>query len=47
MSPVMGLGPLEENDTTEGAMGSYQVSPYRMVAIGFLQRFDQFISFKH
>lgn len=34
----MGLGPLEENDTTLGAMISFQVSPARIVAIGFLKK---------
>ncbi|KAK1589220.1 hypothetical protein Q3G72_031671 [Acer saccharum] len=34
----MGLGPLEENDTTLGAMTSFQVSPARIVAIGFLKK---------
>ena len=38
MSGVMGLGPLEENDATLGAMISFQVSPARIVAIGFLKK---------
>ena len=38
MSAVMGLGPLDENVTTEGAMESSQVSPYSIVAIGFLEQ---------
>jgi hypothetical protein len=33
MSGVMGLGPLEENDTTYGAMTSFHVSPTRMSGV--------------
>lgn len=34
MSAVIGLGPLEEKETTRGAATSFQVSPARMVPIG-------------
>ena len=34
MSGVIGLGPLEENETTTGATTSLGVSPSRMVAKG-------------
>lgn len=39
MSTVMGLGPLEEKDTTLGAMASFQVSPNIIVAIGYLEKY--------
>lgn len=38
MSGVIGLGPLEENETTVGAMTSFQASPTRIVAIGYLNK---------
>ena len=38
MSGVIGLGPLEENETTLGAMTSFQVSLNRIVAKGFLNK---------
>lgn len=42
MSGVIGFGPLEENDTTEGAMASTQASPTSIVAIGFLKKVKLF-----
>ena len=38
MSGVIGLGPLEENETTLGAMTSFQVSLSGIVAIGSLKK---------
>ena len=38
MSGAIGLGPLDENDATLGAMTSFHVSPTRIVAIGNLSR---------
>lgn len=37
MSGLIALGPLEENETTLGAIASFQVSPTRMVATGYLK----------
>lgn len=37
MSGEMGLGPLEENETTSGAMASFHASVKKMVAMGFLK----------
>lgn len=37
MSGEMGLGPLEENETTVGAMASFHASVKKMVAMGFLK----------
>ena len=38
MSGLMGLGPLEENETTRGAITSFGVSLTRIVAIGRLKK---------
>jgi hypothetical protein len=38
ISGVKGLGPLEENDITYGAMTSFHASLTRIVAIGFLTK---------
>lgn len=38
MSGEMGLGPLEENETTIGAMTSFHASLKKIVAVGFLKR---------
>lgn len=46
MSGVMGFGPREENETTLGAMTSFQVSPTRIVAIGFLKNVSIPITYK-
>lgn len=37
MSGVMGLGPLDENEATVGAIVSFHVSPTRIVAYGLLK----------
>lgn len=37
-SGFIGLGPLEENDTTLGAMASFHVSPTRILALGSVSR---------
>lgn len=39
MSGVIGLGPLEEKETTVGAMTSVVVSVERIVAVGYLEKY--------
>lgn len=38
MSGEMGFGPLEENETTVGAMTSFHASLKKMVAVGLLKK---------
>lgn len=39
LSGVIGLGPLEEKETTVGAMTSVVVSVERIVAVGYLEKY--------
>lgn len=44
MSGLMGLGPLEENEATVGAMASFHASLTNMVATGLLREASDQVS---
>lgn len=47
MSGAIGLGPLEEKETTVGAMTSVVVSVERIVAVGYLEKYMKSLESSH